>query len=262
MSSRPSAPASNCERERGDVLAEVALAEAAEGRGDGLDLADQVAGGVDQVTAHLHQDQAGHRRRGRAGRRTRRGEGPGCRGGRAGGGSGGRSCRASISARRARYQGRNRQFSWIIRRTPARVAARRSWPAGRGGRSAAGFWQSTCAPCLAASATSSAVRLGAGADLDEVEAGVVEHRPRRRRNGLAPGYSAAARSSRSGSRSQSATITAPGDVLPRLQVDTARRTRSRSGRPGAGRWSCRGSLPGEVRVTGLSIARVRSDGVD
>ena len=54
--------AGEAERERRQVLAEVALAEPAERRRDRCDLAHQVAGGVDQVAAHLQQDQPGHRR--------------------------------------------------------------------------------------------------------------------------------------------------------------------------------------------------------
>ena len=75
---------------------------------------------------------------------------------------------ASISARRARYQGRNRQFSWIIRRTPAgsqaSIIATRS---GRGRRRR--LLAEDVDPVPRRQLDELAVRLGPGADLDEVE---------------------------------------------------------------------------------------------
>ena len=153
------AAAGEVDREHRHVLADVVPAEPAERRRDRLDLADQVSRGVDQVAAHLQQDQPGHRARGRAGRRSRRDAAPACRGGRSAGGSAGRSVPASISARIARYHGRNRQFSWIISRMPVEMQA--SIIALSSGRTAAaGFWQRMCTRCRAASSTSSRCESG------------------------------------------------------------------------------------------------------
>ncbi len=64
--------------------------------------------------------------------------------------------------------GRNRQFSWIISRTPGAlhgsIIDRKS-----DRTSAAGFWQRMCTPCRAARSTSSRCDSGWRADLDEVE---------------------------------------------------------------------------------------------
>ena len=72
---------------------------------------------------------------------------------------------ALISARRARYQDRNRRFSWNMRRMPDESQALIIAP--RSERTAAdGFWQRTWTPLRAARSTS-AMRLGPGANLDK-----------------------------------------------------------------------------------------------
>ena len=125
---------------------------------------------------------------------------------------------ASISARSARYQGRNRQFSWIISRTPA--ASQASIIASRSGRTGRRrLLAEDVRPVPGGQLDQLAVRLGPGADLDEVERLLVLEQ--RRGVGVAAGPRAPrppARSRRSGIEVAEGDEPGLRDPRPGLQV--------------------------------------------